>query len=419
LLPSKTGTQHNAELTKRVSLSRSRNSALSAVRVSRRRNTGNTCRHFTHSEAGATREDLAEEAIHGWYKAVSATVSRLADKNGAELAISFRWAIVANWFLDARRHGKAHFIEPMLLQRTEKLSEGGVWSYELKLDSFRAVAFKTAGRVQLRSRNDKDFNARYPSIVQALAAMPNETVIDGEIVALDEAGRPSFSALQNGASVLLIYYVFDVMILAGKDVTTEPLNVRRELLQTEVLAHFGEPIRKSPELEASLRDFINSVKTHGLEGLVAKRRDSRYEPGQRSGTWQKMRVNKGQPFVVGGYTPSARNFDALVFGYFDGGLLMYAGRTRSGFTPASRDQVFRRFKGLETETCPFANLPEGKGGRWGEGLTAEKMQECRRLKPALVGEFEFVDWTADGHLRHSRFVALRDDKKARDVRREG
>ncbi len=95
--------------------------------------------------------------------------------------------------------------------------------------------------------------------------------------------------------------------------------------------------------------------------------------------WQKTRVNKGQPFVVAGYTPSARNFDALVFGYFDGGLLMYAGRTRSGFTPASRDQIFGRFKGLETETCPFANLPEGKSGRWGEGLTAEKMHECRRL----------------------------------------
>ena len=201
--------------------------------------------------------------------------------------------------------------------------------------------------------------------------MRDETAIDGEIVALDEAGRPSFSALQNHASASLIYYAFDMMIVAGKDVMHEPLSARRSLLQEDVLARLSEPIRVSPELEASLPDLIASVRAHGLEGLVAKRRDSRYEPGERSGAWQKMRVNKGQPFVVAGYTPSARNFDALVFGYFDGGLLMYAGRTHSGFTPASRDQVFRRFKGLETETCPFANLPEGKGGRWGEGLTAE------------------------------------------------
>jgi DNA ligase D-like protein (predicted ligase) len=313
---------------------------------------------------------------------------------------------------------KAHFIEPMLLQRTEKLSEGGVWSYELKLDGFRAVAFKAAGRVDLRSRNNKDFNARYPAIAQALAAMPDETVIDGEIVALDEAGRPSFSALQSGATTSLIYYAFDVMIVAGRDVMNDPLIARRNLLQEDVLARLGEPIRESPELEASLPDLIASVKAHGLEGLVAKRRESRYEPGERSGAWQKMRVNKGQPFVVAGYTPSARNFDALVFGYFDVGLLMYAGRTRSGFTPALREQVFRRFKGLESETCPFANLPEGKGGRWGEGLTAEKMQECRWLKPALVGEFEFVDWTPDGHLRHSRFVRLCDGREVQEVVRE-
>ena len=140
-----------------------------------------------------------------------------------------------------------------------------------------------------------------------------------------------------------------------------------------------EPIRYSPILEGSLKDLIRSVNSQRLEGLIAKRCDSRYEPGECSGAWQKMRVNKGQPFVIAGYTPSGKNFDAIVFGYFDGGLLMYAGRTRSGFTPALRDQVFRRFKGLETERCPFANLPEGKGGRWGEGLTVEKMKECRWL----------------------------------------
>jgi DNA ligase D-like protein (predicted ligase) len=304
----------------------------------------------------------------------------------------------------------ARFIEPMRLQRVEKLSEGSSWIYELKLDGFRAQAIKTGGRVRLRSRNDKDFNLKYPNIAQALAAMPEETVIDGEIVALDESGRPSFGALQNGsATAPLIYYVFDVMILAGKDVMNEPLTVRRELLAERVLAKLGEPIRESPELEASLSDLIASVKAHGLEGLVSKRRDSRYEPGQRSGAWQKMRVNREQPLVIAGYTLGARNFDAVIFGYYAGGKLLYAGRTRSGFTPASREQLFKRFQALAAVDCRFVNLPESKSGRWGEGLTAEKMRECRWLKPVLVGQFEFVEWTTDGHLRHSRYFGLRTD----------
>jgi bifunctional non-homologous end joining protein LigD len=215
--------------------------------------------------------------------------------------------------------------------------------------------------------------------------------------------------------------VFDVMMLAGADVTTEPLGLRRELLQERVLATLDEPIRESPVLEATLPDLIASVKAQGLEGLVAKRRDSRYEPGQRSGAWQKMRVNQAQEFVIGGYTPSAKNFDTIVFGYYDVGKLVYAGRTRNGFTPSSRDQLFKRLKPLAVERsdqCPFANLPEARSGRWGEGLTAEKMTECRWVKPVLVGLFEFLEWTPDGHLRHARFMGLRDGREPRKVTRE-
>jgi len=171
-------------------------------------------------------------------------------------------------------------------------------------------------------------------------------------------------------------------------------------------------------LEASLKDLIQSVKAQGLEGLVAKRRDSKYEPGQRSGAWQKMRVNAGQELVIGGYTPSPKNFDAIVIGYYQEGKLMYAARTRNGFTPGSRVELFRKLKPLEIMECPFANLPEQHAGRWGAGLTAAKMAECRWLKPVLVAQFEFVEWTADAHLRHSRFIAQREDKKAKDVRRE-
>jgi ATP-dependent DNA ligase len=134
--------------------------------------------------------------------------------------------------------------------------------------------------------------------------------------------------------------------------------------------------------------------------------------------WQKMRVNLGQEFVIGGYTPSDKNFDALVIGYYEGGNLPYAARTRNGFTPASRVELFKKLRPLQISECPFANLPEKRSGRWGAGLTAAKMQECRWLKPELVGQFEFVEWTSDLHLRRTRFVSLRDDKQPQDVRHE-
>ena len=160
------------------------------------------------------------------------------------------------------------------------------------------------------------------------------------------------------------------------------------------------------------------MKEQGFEGLVAKRRNSVYEPALRTGAWMKMRVNRGQEFVIGGYTRGTKTFDALICGYYDGEQLIYVARTRNGFTPAARAQLFRKFKGLEIGDCPFANLPEAKSGRWGQGLTKAKMAECQWLKPVLVGQFEFLEWTADNHLRHSRFVGLREDKKAKDVVRE-
>ena len=315
---------------------------------------------------------------------------------------------------------KAGFIPPMLLLRSEKLPDDlERWEYQLKFDGYRAIAFKSRGKVHLRSRNDNDFTTRYPAVVRGLAKMPDETVIDGEVVAIDDEGRPSFNALQNltpGTAVL--YFVFDVMVLGGRDVTAGTLGKRRELLERKVLPTLAEPVRYAGELNAGLRDLIHSVKTQGLEGLVAKRRNSSYEPGLRSGAWMKMRVNRGQEFVIGGYTVGTKTFDALVIGYYEGDRLIYAARTRNGFTPATRQQLFKNFARLEVAECPFVNLPEAKSGRWGQGLTRAKMAECRWLKPSLVGQFEFVEWTPDHHLRHSRFVALRDDKRARDVRRE-
>jgi len=299
----------------------------------------------------------------------------------------------------------------MLLAPTKRLAEGANWSYELKLDGYRALAVKSGGRVQLRSRNNKDFSKRYALIAAALEPLPDETVLDGEIVALNDVGRPDFSLLQNYGvtAVLIVYFVFDVLVLNGRDVTAETLTVRRQLLADRVLQGLAEPIRQTPVFEADLDDLVAAVRQQGLEGLVAKRLDSRYEPGQRSGAWQKMRLNRTQEFVLGGWTPSVRNIDAVVFGHWVGEKLLYAGRTRSGFTPAVREKLQRQFIGLETDVCPFANLPEANSGRWGQGLTAEKMKDCRWLKPVLRADFEFVEFTPDGHLRHAAFVRLRSE----------
>src|ERR1700677_1853011 len=165
-----------------------------------------------------------------------------------------------------KKNARAGFIEPMLLQRTEKLPEGPEWLIELKVDGYRALAIKSGRKVQLRSRNDNDFDSRYPGIVKALAAMPDETVIDGEVVALDQDGRPSFNILQNhgSAGIPLHFFIFDLLTLQGRDVMVEPLVKRRELIEKHVLPKLADPIRYSPVLEGTMKQAVNSAKTTGL-----------------------------------------------------------------------------------------------------------------------------------------------------------
>lgn len=309
----------------------------------------------------------------------------------------------------------------MLLESVALLPDDrDLWRYELKLDGYRAIAFKSGRTLNLRSRNDNDFSLRYPTIAQALSSLPTNTVIDGEVVALGEDGRPSFNLLQNHGSTHpdLFYYVFDVLVFKGRNLQSQTLQDRLTLLESDIHPKLDEPIRPCIELQADLPDLIRSVRDQHLEGLVSKRRDSPYEAGRRSGLWQKMRVNRSAEFVIGGFTVGGRTFDALVLGYYENGQLRYASRTRNGFNPAVREQLIARMKPLLVSDCPFSDLPEKSGGRWGQGLTAAKMKDCRWLRPELIGQFEFVEWTSDGRLRHTRFVALRDDKSASDVVRE-
>ena len=303
---------------------------------------------------------------------------------------------------------KVGFIEPMLAVAVTKLPEGPAWSYELKFDGYRALGFKAAGRVRLLSRNGKDFTKRLASIAHALAALPDETVIDGEIIAYGDDLRPSFNVLQNrrGAGPELRLYAFDLLRLRGEALTQEPLERRRELLRTKVMPLLPDSIRYSETLEASPAELIEAVREQGFEGIVAKRRDSPYKPGQRSAAWQKKRVPQRRDFVIGGYTPADRNFDAILVGDYESRELKYVAKVHGGFTPAVRAAVFKRFQGLETKTCPFKNLPEARRGQWGEGLTAAEMEKCRWLKPRLAATIDYLERTGANHLRHAMFSGL-------------
>jgi DNA ligase D-like protein (predicted ligase) len=314
----------------------------------------------------------------------------------------------------------ASFVEPMQCLAVAKLPEGPGWEYEIKFDGYRALGIKSAGSVRLMSRNGNDFSTRFPSIAKALSKLPDNSIIDGEIVALDETGRPSFNVLQNynHADTPLQFYAFDLLHLAGKNLRDRPLDERRALLRAKVMSHMHNQVLFSDSLDASAAEIIAAVRKQGLEGVIAKRRDSRYEPGRRSGAWVKMRINRGQELVIDGYVPAPKNFDSIILGYYERNDLIYVARVRAGFVPALRAKVFERFHKLEIKTCPLSNLPQRDKGRWGQGLTADKMAECRWLKPQLVAQIEYADWTDVNHLRHSKFVALRDDKAAKDVRRE-
>jgi bifunctional non-homologous end joining protein LigD len=321
--------------------------------------------------------------------------------------------------LGALPAARAAFIAPMRATLVTALPEGDHWHYEVKFDGYRALAVKTKAGVSLRSRNDHSLNARFPDVVHALQSVEDGCVLDGEVVALDAKGRPSFNRLQNwrGGSTTLRYYVFDLLVYRERAVWRLPLVERRKLLAA-VLAASVDPIRCSETLAGTPARLVKLAQDEGLEGLVAKRMHSVYQPGKRSDAWVKVKVSRGQEFVIGGYIPGGRTFDALLVGYYEDDRLRFIAKVRNGFVAETKAQVFRRFAGLETDTCPFANLPEPKSARRGRALTAQVMRECRWLKPELVAQVAFADWTDANHLRHARFVGLRTDKDARDVVQE-
>jgi bifunctional non-homologous end joining protein LigD len=320
---------------------------------------------------------------------------------------------------DSQLRPKVAFIEPMECLAVTKLPDGPEWVFEIKLDGYRAIAIKSDGKLNLISRRRNSFNSQFPLILEALADLPDDTVIDGEVVALDKSARPDFNLLQHfrAEASRIHYFVFDLLVYNKRDLTRLPFIERRQILNS--VLKIGSPrIRIAEYFETSAENMLSAARGQRLESVIAKRRDSTYQAGQRSGSWVKYRLNSGQELVIGGYVPGTHGVDSIIVGYYRGKDLIYVARVRNGFVPASRRQVFQKLRPLHMQSCPFVNLPETHKGRWGEGLTAKDMEKCVWIRPELVTQIEFLEWTESDHLRHAKFAGLRDDKDPRKVIKE-
>lgn len=309
------------------------------------------------------------------------------------------------------------FMAPMLARVVTELPAGDEWLYEVKWDGYRALAIKHEDAVWLLSRRNNPLNHDFPSVVAAVRGINATTaLLDGEVVALDAEGRPQFQALQHRASAAgdIVYYAFDLLQLEGEDLRSLPLEQRKERLAAVVS---GSPVRFSASLPGTPGQIVAEATRLGLEGVIAKRRQSTYASGERSGAWQKLKLSPEQEFVVGGYKPG-NPVESLLVGYYEAGRLMFAGKVRQGLNPRLRAELGRLLQPLATSACPFANLPNSRKSHFGEGVTREQMKELRWVQPKLVAQVSFTEWTRAGNLRHATYKGLREDKDPRDVVRE-
>jgi len=301
----------------------------------------------------------------------------------------------------------------------------GAWQFEIKFDGFRAIAFRDHTGTRLLSRNKKDFAERFPEVFRAVEGLDvEEVILDGEIVALDERGRSSFQLLQaynlGEKQPPILYYVFDLLWLNGRDLRGEPLHVRQAELKRWLDDRSGV-IRISDTLGGEVDALLEQTRKLGLEGLIGKQRESVYEAGKRSGRWIKLKIHQEQEFVIGGYTPpggSRSHFGALLVGVYEDAKLKFAGKVGTGFNTRLLASLHAQFKKLATAKCPFVDLPETRPARHATRVTAAEMKRCHWLKPELVGQLKFTEWTRDDRLRHPVFLGLREDKSAREVVRE-
>ena len=281
------------------------------------------------------------------------------------------------------------------------------WIFEPKLDGVRCLAFKDGDEVRLLSRNKLDLSQMYAPVAAAIGRQSQDFVIDGEVAAVKD-GRTSFALLQQARrmKVPIMYFVFDIIFVEGKDVTRNDVLERKSLLKSSL--SWRRPLRFVDHVVGDGAEYYNAACAEGLEGVIAKRIDSRYVHG-RSKEWLKFKCSNEQEFVIGGYTDPQRSrvaFGALLVGYYEGKELRYAGKVGTGFNDTALRSLLKEMKPLERDESPFAGKPPLRSNvHW--------------LEPQLVAQVAFSEWTSDGRLRHPRFMGLRRDKKAPEVRREG
>jgi len=309
------------------------------------------------------------------------------------------------------------WIDPQLATLTrDRFSDAG-WIFERKLDGERCLAFGRDGQVHLMTRNQKSANAAYPELAEALAAQEaSDFIVDGEVVSFDR-DRTSFPLLQQRIHVghpsaelrnriPVYYYLFDIVYSGGEDVRSRPLRERKELLRRQFT--FDDPLRFTAHRNGDGEAYFRQACQDGWEGLIAKRADAPYRSG-RSKDWLKFKCESGQEFVIGGYTDpqgTRTGFGALLLGYYDpGGQLVYAGKVGTGFNHELLHDLHAEMARIERDQPAFdqGKLPKS-GVHW--------------IKPTLVGEVGFSEWTEAGELRHPRFQGLRRDKAPTEVVRE-
>jgi bifunctional non-homologous end joining protein LigD len=306
---------------------------------------------------------------------------------------------------------------PMLATLVDGPADEPGWIYEVKWDGYRALGFVNNGKAEIRSRNDKTFNEKFYPLYDALRGCGVSAVVDGEIVVVNEKGIADFSALQNWRSEAdgeLLYYLFDVLWLDGRDVTKLPLLRRRELLKALVPAE--GIIRVSDDFGESATQFFEVARKLGLEGIIAKKADSTYEPGKRSKNWLKIKASRRQEVVIGGFTRnegSNKLFSALLVGVYNGKKLEYVGKVGTGFNAKQQKEMMSDFKTLVTKKTPFTREPDvNKPSRF---RPHPPKAEATWLRPKLVCEVTFAEITPDGIMRHPSFVAMRTDKEAEEI----
>ena len=308
-------------------------------------------------------------------------------------------------------------VKPMLATLVDKPFDSEGWSYEIKWDGYRALAYMNKKAFDLRSRNDKSFKEKFYPIYESIKKWNIHAIVDGEIVVIDDDGKANFGALQNWRSEAdghLLFYVFDILWLNGKDLTRLPLYRRREILESQMPKL--ENIRLSQTYEASGLDFYKAALNMGLEGIMAKKTDSPYLVNERTKDWLKIKANKRQEVVIGGFTQnegSNKPFSSLLVGVFEKGKLVYTGKIGTGFNIRTQKEMMDIFRPLITNKVPFTELPDiNKASRFRPN---PPRATATFLQPKLICEVSYTELTSDGVMRHPSFKGMRMDKKASQV----